>query len=145
MTQRRGRYLLFSAYSSPAEAQSTAPLPRTLALTMPTVRGGFRGFSSACGCPAEPTSEPCPEPDAAERRSSAWPLPEHPLPEHPVAALPDAEYPVAEYPVAGRDADGPPDATAADPQVVNPTDGAARYEAGQYEAGQYEAELLASG
>ena len=60
----------------------------------------------------------------AERCSS-----ERPLSEHPVAALPDAEHPVA-----GRDADGPPDATAADPQVVNPTDGAARYGAERPEA-----------
>ncbi len=80
--------------------------------------------NSACGCRAEPSSEPRPEPDAApaERHPS-----EHPLPGRPVAALPDAKHPVEGCPVAGHDADGPQDAAAADPQVANPTDGAVRY------------------
>ena len=61
-------------------------------------------------------------------------MPEYPLLGYPVAALPDVARPVEDYPVAGHDADGPQDAAAADPQVVNPTDGAARYEAEQHEA-----------
>ena len=52
----------------------------------------------------------------------------------PVAALPDVARPVEDCPVAEHDADGPQDATAAGPQVANPTDGAVRYGAKQHEA-----------